>query len=424
MIDGEQPTNGDAYRERLRRAVEDDFDALVHHLLAGLLAELPDYEASANDADDVRAAVKHSARLVLTAMLGGDLRLADRSIWRVIGAQRARAGLRRDTLAAAPAVAMRRGFEFVLDKSTTIPAPGPLATAVLRDAWARLVVETATATETLLAGYDEQRSLDLSESTRPQLVLVDRLLSRFWDDRDEMVERGRRLGVDVTAPHGAIVLVSLRDSTADLAAAAKEVARLVPEALDGPCRTSPRPHVVLLVPARPVEPWRKALLRLGAVTTQLRLTIVVVDPLDPIDMLEVQYRKLLRSLTVLHAATSGPGTLTTLDLDYHWLLNQAPVEERIDMVRTVLGPLLDTPKARELLDLLDALYETRAGLAGAARALDIHPNTVNKRRRRVHESTGLSLDVPADAHRLFTARLLHKALVSAGTGLVGPQDSL
>lgn len=424
VVDEGRPTNGEEYRNRLRRAVEDDFDAFVGHLYTAMVEQLPEYEASANDVDDVRAAVKHSARLVLAAMFGGTLHSSDQSIWRVIGAQRARGGLPREALAAAPAVAMHRGFDFVLGRSTTIPAPGPLATAVLHDLWARLVAATSTVTESLLAGYDEQRSLDLSESTRPQVALVDRLLSSLWDDRHEIVERGRRLGIDVACPHGALVLVSSRNVLSDLAAGAKALTGLVPEALDGPCRTAPRPHVVLLVPARPAGPWRSALLRAGAVATQHSLHIVVMDPVDPVDRLGATYRRTLRFFESVPVATSGPGTLTMFDLEYHWALGRAPVDERVDVVRTVLGPVLDTAKAEELLDLLDTLYETRAGLAGAARALGIHPNTVNKRKRRIHELAGLSLDVPADAHRLFTARLLHKALLASRGGLPGPQDSM
>lgn len=424
MVDSEQPTDGDDYRARLLRAVEEDFASLVHHLHTGLVAELPEYEAGADHPDDVRAAVKHSARLVLAAMFGAGLQSSEQAIWRVIGAQRARTGLRREALAAAPAVAMHRGFDFVLGKSTAIQASGPLATAVLHDVWARLVAVTATVTETLLAGYDEQRSLDLSESTRPHPALVDRLLSGLWDDRDEIVERGRRLGVDVTCAHGALLLLSNRNAPSDLAAGAKGLAGRVPETLEGPCRTSPRPHVVLLVPARPERPWRTAVLRAGEVAAQHALQIVVIDPVDPVDELEQAYHRTLRFLAAVPVAVSGPGPLTLFDLTYHWAINQAPTDERVDVVRHVLGPLLGTPKAKELLDLLDALYETRAGLAGAARALGIHPNTVNKRKRQVHDLTGLSLDVPADAHRLFTARLLHKALLASGGGPTALQDSV
>lgn len=424
MVDANQPTHGDAYRERLRRAVEDDFGILVDRLYAGLVEELPDYAAGTDHPDDIRAAVTHSARLVVSAVFSGDPSSPDRSVWRMIGAQRARAGLRREAMAAAPAVALRRGFDFVLDKSTAIAAPGPLASAVIREVWNRLADETASVTDALLAGYDEQRSLDLSESTRPQVALVDRLLFHVWDEPGEIVERGRRLGADVTCPHGALLLVSLRDSQADLAAAAEDLCRLVPEALEGPCRTSPRPHVALLVPARPLGTWRTAARRGGAIATKHRLTVVVVEPLDLLDLLEATYRRTLRSLAAIPAVTSGPGTLTMFDLEYHWLLNRASVDERADVVRTVLGPILDTPKAGGLLDLLDALYETRAGITGAARALAIHPNTANKRKRLVYDLTGLSLDVPADAHRLFTARALLKVLRATRSELAARQASV
>ena len=424
MTELEQPANGHAYRQQLRRAVEDDIARLVDGLHRALVEELPDYEAGANDAEDVRAAVKRSARLVLGSIFGDEIGSAERAIWRVIGAQRARGGFRREALAAAPAVAMRRGFDFILDKSTAIPAPGPLAAAVLRDVWTRLVTETSGVADALVAGYDEQRGLDLSESTRPQLALVDRLLSRLWEDRDEIVERGRRLGVDVTCPHGALVLIACAQSPATLAAAAKDLLRQVPQTLEGPCRTAPQPHLVLLVPSRPEQPWRDALLRIGTVAARRAVTVVVIDPVEPVGPLEARYRQALRFLTAMPAATSTPCTLTLFDLEYHWLLNRAPVDERVNVVRTILGPILDTAKVGQLLDMLDALYETRAGVAGAARALEVHPNTINKWKAKVHDLTGLSLDVPADAHRLFTARRLHKVLVATGGGLVPRQASL
>ena len=422
-MDEDLPTNGDAYRERLRTAVEDDFAALVDRLYSGLLEELPDYETSTNHADDVRAAVTHSARLVVTAVFGGDPSTSDRSVWREIGAQRARGGLRRETMAMAPIVALRRGFDFVLGKSTTIAAPGALATAVLREVWNRLEGETASVATALLDGYDQQRSLDLSESTRPHAALVDRLLSGVWDDRNEIVERARRLGADITRPHGSLVLVSLGDPPADLARAAEELRRLVPEALAGACRTSPRPHVVLLVPTHESDTWARATPRARQVAEKHRLTVVVVEPLDPLGTLAARYRQLLRSLSAIDAVGSGLATMTAFTLAYHSLLNRASVDERLDVIRTVLGPIIDTPKAGELLNCLDALYETREGVAGAARALEIHVNTFNRRKRRVHDLTGLSLDVPADAHQLFTARIFLK-LLAGGRGLAGPQDSV
>ncbi|MDQ3756439.1 MAG: helix-turn-helix domain-containing protein [Actinomycetota bacterium] len=403
--------------------MEDDFQSLVGQVFTGLVDGLPDYAAGFSDADDVRAALKRSARLVLSAVFGDELQQSERMVWRVIGAQRARAGLRRESVAAAPTVVLGQGFEFILEKSSTIAAPGTLATAVLRHVWARLMTETAAAAEELLRGYDEQRSLDLCETTRPQLALVDRLLSRLWDERAEMIERGRRLGADITRHHGGLVILSADDSPRDVAAAAANLAVSVPEALEGPCRTSPRPHVVLLVPAQPATPWRKSLRHSHELTARHRVTVVTIEPLDPLDMLEPRYRRVLRSLAgALEAA--APGRVSAADLDFHWTLHRAPVEDRVDVVRSVLGPVLESPRAGELLDLLDALYETREGKNGAARALAIHPNTVANRKRLLHERTGLSPDVSKDAHRLFTARLLHKTLLASGRGLTGLQASV
>jgi sugar diacid utilization regulator len=425
VVDEEQPTNGDAYRARLRRAVEDDLDALADHLYSGLVERLPDYEASTDHADDIRAAVKHGARLVVSAVFDDSLPSSEeRSVWRVIGAQRARGGLRRETMAAAPTLAMQRGFAFVLGKSPTISAAAPLATAVLLDIYTRLIHETTMATEALLAGYDEQRTLDLSESTRPQAALVDRLLSHVWDDRDQIIERGRRLGADLTCPHGGLLLLSPKDVPADLTAGAKELSGVVPETLEGSSRTSPRPHVVLLVPARRAEPWRKAVGRSRAVAKRHGLTIVTIEPLDLLDMLEATYRRLLRSLSAITATGTRPGTMTTFCLEYHWLLNRPTADERANVIRTVLGPILDTPKAGDLLDLLDALYETREGDTEVARVLGIHPNTVNKWKRIVRDLTGLSLSVPADAHQLFTARIHLKVLLASRNEPRAPQGSV
>ncbi|MGD9529299.1 MAG: PucR family transcriptional regulator, partial [Pseudonocardia sp.] len=92
------------------------------------------------------------------------------------------------------------------------------------------------------------------------------------------------------------------------------------------------------------------------------------------------------------AARMGPGPRVVAfdDLGVHRLLFQIPDPARLRaFAAEVLGALEGQP---DLLDTLTVWFRCTASPQRTARALEVHPNTVTYRLRRVEELTGLRLD--------------------------------
>jgi hypothetical protein len=76
-----------------------------------------------------------------------------------------------------------------------------------------------------------------------------------------------------------------------------------------------------------------------------------------------------------------------------------------ELVRTVLGPVLDLPDQdrSSLLGTLQAWFEAGGSAVETGRRIYCHPNTVRYRLRRLQEHTGRSLEDPRAAAELLTA---------------------
>lgn len=240
----------------------------------------------------------------------------------------------------------------------------------------------------------------------------------IYDDPAELLLLAKERDVDLSVPHGLAIATGAGGRDVDLDSARRAIAAGLGGALVGPVGTQPARHLPFIAPSASVPEWNAALRRLRPVVNSAGLTLFTAGPFAPLGTdrsLERHFRLLLRGALVAPAASSRPAILDLANVDYHWLLTRASVEDRADFVRATLGPVTDTPKGGELLDLLDVLYETRDGYTGAANALDVHRNTVDARRKRLTDLTGLSLEVPGDAHRLFTASRLLRLLAAPST---------
>ncbi|HET6750496.1 MAG TPA: helix-turn-helix domain-containing protein [Actinomycetes bacterium] len=97
-----------------------------------------------------------------------------------------------------------------------------------------------------------------------------------------------------------------------------------------------------------------------------------------------------------------------------------------EVVRTVLGPLLDLPDQDRstLLGTLQAWFDAGGSAVEAGRRIYCHPNTVRYRLRRVQEHTGRSLDDPRAAAELLAALDALRLLPGMGPpGAVGAGDN-
>ncbi|HEX9969687.1 MAG TPA: helix-turn-helix domain-containing protein [Acidimicrobiales bacterium] len=118
-----------------------------------------------------------------------------------------------------------------------------------------------------------------------------------------------------------------------------------------------------------------------------------------------------RAATLLILATRLPTTRRVLaveELLVYQVLAATSEEEQEEVVRDVLGPILDLPAgaSQRLLATLEALHWNEGSSKATARALGLHSKTVLNRLRRFEEMTGLCLDRPPDRLRVDVALYL------------------
>ena len=400
-----------------------DHDSLVLRLAAGVRADVPDLvermSVSVEEAwpeelrhvvekDDLRNSLRRIADLFVRVVEERrSLRSEELVTVHVIGAQRARQGLPVDAVIDGMRVALRMVWQALLD------AAGEHEPAVALDLVGHLSIVhmefTHTVLDALETGYATEREQRLTGQVRAQATFVDRLLEGHWDDETRIRSRGSALGYDLGKQCGLLMVMPTggRDTEAVRNGAARIAAR-VPGAFEGPLRSLPCLHVIVVVPAAATSAWLEALETVMEVTRTERLVVVPVEPTPLVSSLAHLYRRAQRYLRLAHSAGSEPGIVTVRDLRLYAVLARIPLNDRVDFVRDLLGPVLDLPehKANELLDTLDVVYRRRGRIAEAAADLHLHQNSVRYRLNRIEQLTGLSLDVPAERLHLELAMRL------------------
>lgn len=244
-------------------------------------------------------------------------------------------------------------------------------------------------------------SAEAEERVRGEL-LVD-LLSAPDREPASLVERGRRLGLDLHAPHAVLVLHTASDggvTRARLASAASAHGVLAGVHAD---------RVVLLV--REAEPGTAAPDVAADLTRRLGLPVTVggAGPaVGPARIAEAhaEAARCLRALLVLGRHGSGADA-AALGFVGMLLGEKANVP---GFVRDTLGPVLDYDEARgtELLRTLDAYFACGGNLTRAKECLHVHVNTVSQRLERIGVLLGDDWQSPDRALELQLALRLHR----------------
>jgi sugar diacid utilization regulator len=403
-----------AFRSEVLARLEADFDDLAERMFEEILEEVPEFRETRMPGDpaDLHSAVRRAAGFFLRVLTENRrIDSAERVALHLIGAQRARLGLSREALAAGIQVGLATGYRGLVEAAVGVEGTADAAVRAMGQLSLRLFDFVHEATTALMAGYAEEVEQRLTTRVREQAALVDRLLEGSWIDDDEIRDHAKLLGYDV-GPPCTLLLVTAgtgQDATGlrDLATA---LAEAVPGALEGPTRSSPVPHVVLLVPVGGPPDWETTQRLADEVAGRGGMYVVGSDPVDHLGSLYGVYRRAQRDLTFVRAARGGPGMVAMKDLKAYRILAGAPLEDRLDFVQQILGPILNLSehKAVELLDTLEALYDHRGSVAEVASELGIHEKTVRYRLRRVQDLTGLSADVPGDRLQLDIAVRLRR----------------
>ena len=378
-----------------------------------MLSRIPTGAESHDEQDEeVTDGLHRAVTAVLDGVFAtGDAGNDDDGLWAVLGAQRARAGDDESDVLVVLDLVREESYDLILDVARRIPAPSSVVLDVVIALRSRLEEVAERARRRALAGFSAELSHPLADDALPTATLVDRLLlgrrrsGGSITVADIGFAPGHPILLGVATLFPGVPSRPLADGTFDFAGA---FANGVP----GPVRRWPQPHAVALAP-------HPRTLRLAKVTRVAELhgwAVAVVGPIDDADIADA-YKRLNRDLFLMPMCTSVPGVVTTDVLDHHRMIAAASIEEQTSFVHRVLSPVFALPNWPELLACVNALFETPAGIEGAARRMGIHDNTFRKYLKIVETATNLSTRVPGQAHRLFTAaRLTRPMMMASGHG--------
>lgn len=408
-----------AVGRRLSRNVPELAEAMAQ----AVLVDVPAYGWRAGtEPDDFRSGITRIAALYARTLeeqrrVRGDELVA----LHVIGAQRARQAVPVETLTGGVRTALHAAWRHVGDV-VAATAEGAVAD-VVGPLGAHLLDFSQDVLDALRQGYRTEVEQRLTGLVRAQAAFIDRLLEGHWDDEADARAHARALGHDLRPACGLLLVMPAAGQDVErLRKAASVLVRAVDGAVEGPLRTMPVPHVVVLVPSPSADAWATALRRAEGVAHAERLTVVPAEPVSPATTLSVVYRQARRYLVPSESEGHGCGLVSVKELRLYGMFAGIPVSDRVEFVRDMLGPVLDLPehKARELLETLDVVYRCKGRIADAAADLHLHQNSVRYRLARIEELTGFSLDVPADRMQLELAMRLRRV---ATFELAGLEDS-
>ncbi|WP_328452466.1 helix-turn-helix domain-containing protein [Amycolatopsis sp. NBC_00438] len=214
-----------------------------------------------------------------------------------------------------------------------------------------------------------------------------------------LLARGRRLGIDLAAPHAVLVVHTGDVSRRRLASAAARHATLVGVHAE---------EVVLLGAGDPGELARRVAADLGAVTGR-PVTVGAAGPGAGPEALAAAHAEAARCVRALLAlGRTGEGAdMAGLGFLGQLLGDQADLGA---FVRATLGPVLDYDERRgtELAATLRAYFASGAQLARTKDVLHVHVNTVVQRLERIASLLGEDWQAPDRALEIQLALRLHR----------------
>lgn len=389
-------------------------------MATAVAAEVPSYRQLDSEAfKDYQVGLARSFQAFLAVVATGvtESVASERVRLRAVGAERAARGFPLEAVRYGTQVAMRVCWRHVASTLWEIGEPTGVA-RVLTELPLLLVDFVAGLDAELVAGY--QAGLVERERDRTDL-LADLLAGSFADD-EGLLLRAAAAGLDLTGPHGLLVVTG-PGSAAEVTRASHDVVSALPGALAVSMTASHPPHVVVLAPAG--DPAVQAALRpaVARVAGQRRIVAVLAGWGTGPTELHRGYRQASGVLDLaLIVETVGLVDIGELLADR--CLQLAPKAVLHNLVDHTLGPLLRL-SVRDRTALVDTLWalQRHASAAQAAAALGVHVKTVRHRWARIRELTGLNLDRPADRFRLDVA--LHALrLTTPQPPLRAPSDAL
>ncbi|MDQ7803661.1 helix-turn-helix domain-containing protein [Amycolatopsis sp. A133] len=214
-----------------------------------------------------------------------------------------------------------------------------------------------------------------------------------------LLARGRRLGIDLSAPHAVLVAHADGGSRRRVASAAARHATLVGVHAE---------EVVLLAAGDPDELARRVAADLGSATGR-PVTVGAAGPAGGPSAIADAHAEAARCVRALLAlGRTGEGAaMTGLGFLGQLLGDRADLDA---FVRRTLGPVLDYDERRgtELVATLRAYFANGSQLARTKDVLHVHVNTVVQRLERVASLLGEDWQAPDRALEIQLALRLHR----------------
>ena len=374
-------------------------------MATAVLAEVSIYRQLDGPAfNDYQAGMARSFEAFLGMIATGATELAEgeRGWLRAVGAERAARGFPLEAVRRGPQVAMRVGRRQVASTVWSIGEP-PGVARVLIELPLLLVDFVAQLDAELVIGYQA----GLGERERNRTDLLADLLAGSFADNEGLLTRAAAAGINLTGPHGLLVVTG-PGRAAEVARAGQDVVSALPGALAVPMTASHPPHVAVLVPADDQAAWDAVWVAVAGVTSQRHAVAVAGWCTGPTELHRAyrQASEVLQLALIVHT----PGLVDIGDLLTDRCLQFAPTGVLHELVDRTLGPLLRL-SARDRSALVDTLWalHRQTSAAQAAAALGVHVKTVRHRWARIRELTGLELSQEQSDKRFGNARAVRLA---------------
>ncbi|HEX2039761.1 MAG TPA: hypothetical protein VHF47_08530, partial [Acidimicrobiales bacterium] len=306
------PSDPDGRLTALGRRLSGHVHDLADAMAQAVLAEVPAYAWRAGgEADDFRNGILRIAGLYVRT-LEDQRRLRDDELvaLHVIGAQRARQAVPVETLVTGIRTAVRAAWSYVGNAAAATTGAETVA-----HLGAHLLDFSQDVLDAVRQGYRTEVDQRLTGLVRAQAAFIDRLLEGHWQDEAEARSHALALGHDLRPACGLLLVMSSgREDTLRLRSAATVLTEAVDRAIEGPMRTLPLPHVVVLVPSPSDEAWTTALRRAEGVASAQRLTVVPAEPVPLATTVANVYREAQRYLVLAEADDRGSGLVSMKEL--------------------------------------------------------------------------------------------------------------
>lgn len=388
------------------RLISEEHEATVDAICEAVFQDHPAYEGM-RDKTLFRTAVSRTTQLFCSTVAERRPMTPDeRSVPYLIGSQRARQGLREHEMVegfGTAVHAMWSLFTQMLAERCESQELQELTTRLFRD----IDVFRKDAVTSLTAGFRAEKEQPLPAGLRAQAEVIDYLVdSQSTDER--LFEFARDQAVPVLPPLALIVVSGSEDAEANvLRQAADEIAKGVPDVVEGSPRMAGVSHVILLVNKVDEGLLRRLRETAAAVARRFHVVVVIAGTVDRPGRVAQAYRDLMKEVAFASLARPKGGLVSMDELAAYRLFDEMTLDSRVDYALRVLHGVIHPRQRDDLLDTFDAWLLAGEDTTAAGKLLGVSAQTVRYRLNRLQERTGKSLAgdrlVLELAHRIYRA---------------------